>query len=164
MVMITAVFFMFLNAFLPLDFLLEATEYPFKLKINLEKTMFRLGEPVNVTWILTNIGNEKVTLYNSRDDTPDFLIRDANFNYVFQYGSYFGILTVIYPIGTIASGDSMTTTGMWEQIHDGSHKVDSELSFKQVPPGTYYVAGIFDSATYDVVIETPVIRITILGV
>ena len=65
---------MILNTFLPLPLSLqaEATEYPFKLKIKLEKSTFELGEPVYITWILTNIGDENVTLYTSVDRVYDF--------------------------------------------------------------------------------------------
>lgn len=153
MVMATVIVFMFLNAFLPLDFMLQSTEYPLKLKTTLEKTMFRLGEPVNVTSTLTNIGNENFTL-PFIDYPLDFLIRDINFNRVFRYHSnlLWPRIVPAVPI-TIELGDSMTTTSIWEQVYDDS--------YTQVPSGTYYVAGIF---RYGVRIETPVIRITILGV
>ena len=170
--MATAIIFMFLNAFLPLNFSFqaEATKYPFKLAISLEKTTFKLGEPVNITWTLTNVGEENVVLYNSRDDPPDFLIVDENFIHIFRYRSYVGVLQVIYPIARIAPGDEISIKGTWKQIYDNQFMTlpspyyvsGYSWSPRKVPQGTYYVSGIFSSATYDVIIETPVIRITIL--
>jgi len=164
-VIMTALIFVALNAFLPLNFSLqaEATKYPFKLMITLEKTVFKLGEPVNVTCILTNISEENVTLYHSRDYTLDFSIRDENFNHVFRYRSYVGVMSVVYPFAPIEPGDNKTRMGSWEQIYDGRVLPNTELRFKQVLLGTYYVSGIFSSATYGIIFATPVIRITILG-
>lgn len=163
-VIMTALIFVALNAFLPLNFSLqaEATKYPFKLVITLEKTVFKLGEPVNVTCILTNISEENVTLYNSRDDPPDFSIRDENFNHVFRYRSYVGVAMIIHPIATIAPGDNITVTDKWKQIFDGTY-IPTEFRLDHVPPGTYYVKGIFTSYTYGLTFATPVIRISILG-
>jgi hypothetical protein len=65
MVTLVTVIFMFLNAFLPINFFFlqaEATEYPFKLITTLEKPTYNLSEPVNVTWTLINIGDENITL------------------------------------------------------------------------------------------------------
>lgn len=162
----TTIIFMFLNAFLPVNFSsvkAEAIEYPFKLIITLEKTAFKLEEPVNVTWILTNIDDENVTLYNSCDDPLDFLIRDENFNDVFRYRSYVSVIQVIYPFAPIAPGDNMTMTGIWKQIYDGSGTIHPVLWYKQVPPGSYYVFGAFRSSTYGLEFETSPLRITIIG-
>jgi hypothetical protein len=162
---------MFLNALLPLSFPVqaEATEYPFKLTIALEKTTFKVEEPVNITWVLTNIGQENVTLYNSRDFPLDFLVRDQGFTNVFRYRSYVGVLQVIYPFAPIMPSDNMTMADVWKQIYDDRflklpdpyNGVGHFWSPKKVFPGTYYVSGIFHSATYGVNIETPVMRITI---
>ena len=161
-----AIIFMFLNAFLPLNFSpveAEATEYPFKLTIALEKTTYNLGELINVTWTLINIGEENVTLYHSADTLFDFIVYDENFIHAFRYGSEWGTLTVYYPFAPIPPGDKRTLTGFWDQIYDGSGNVRQELWHKEVPPGTYYVSGIFSSATYNVKLKTPAIRITVGG-
>jgi hypothetical protein len=171
--MVTAVtiVFMCLNTFLPLNLSpveAEATAYPFKLKITLEKTTYKLGEPVNVTWVLTNISDENVTLYYSRDLLLDFIIRDKYFNHVFRYRSYYGLIQVLFPFPPIAPGGNMTFTGDWRQIYDGYSGRNIYdlypyygLGGENVPSGIYYVFGVFASGTYDFEFETPAIRITI---
>jgi len=147
----TALIFVALNAFLPLNFSLqaEATKYPFKLVITLEKTVFKLGEPVYVTCILTNIGEENVTLYQTADRMFDFLIRDKNFIHVYRYAFDYGWIGLYFPFPPIEPGGNWTETRIWDQTY--------------VPLGTYYVSGIFYSPTYGLTIETSAIRITILG-
>jgi len=164
-VVVSVIFFMLLNAILPLDSSLQthANKYPFKLTIALKKSTYDLGEPVNVTWILTNIGEENVTLYNSRDDPLDFVLRDENFLHVFRYRSYYVVAMVLYPFAPIMPGDNLTIIGVWEQIFDQGF-VETEPGFwrpRQVPPGTYYLTGVFSSATYNVSLETPVLKIEI---
>ena len=171
MVTAATITFMLLNALLPLNFSpveAETTEYPFELTIALEKTAYRLGETVNVTWILTNIGEENVTLYHGRDHIRDFIVLDENFNQVYWRRLHVGRFLMILPYPPIAPGDNMTCTGFWSQIYD-EKEVNFGVSpwvikFNHVPPGTYYVSGIFESPTYDhIKLETPPIRITILG-
>lgn len=163
-VIASAITFMILNTFLPLSLPLQAetTKYPFKLVMTLEKTVFKLGEPVDVTCILTNISEENVTLYHSSDIPLDFLIRDENFNHVFRYSSYVGGPAARYPFTPIEPNDNKTRMGTWKQIYDGTVIPNAELRYKQVLPGTYYVNGIFTSATYGSIFSTPVIRIMVL--
>ena len=109
-VVATTIIFMFLNATFPLNFALqtEATEYPFKLTVALEKTAYRLGETVNITWSLTNIGEENVTLYCNRERLLDFIILDENFNHVFWYGLHMGRFLVVLPPLSLVPGDNIT--------------------------------------------------------
>jgi hypothetical protein len=163
-VIAATIIFMLLNAFLPLNFSVrtEAIEYPFKLTISMEKTTFKLGEPVNVTWTLTNIGEENITLYNSRDDPLDFIVRGENFNHVFRYRAYNGVFLVVWPVAQIAPGDNITLTGTWKQIYDNVLESRNPARFKRVLSDTYYVSGFFESATYNVAFETTPIKITIV--
>jgi len=158
-----AIIFMFLNAFLPLPIEAEATEYPFKLTIALEKTMYKLGELINVTWILTNIGKENITLYHSADILLDFTVYDENFNHVYRYRSDHLTPAIYYPFNPIPPGDNVTLTGFWDQIYDGSGNVMPELWGKEIPPGIYYLSGIFPSTTYHIMLQTPAIRFRIVG-
>jgi hypothetical protein len=162
-VIASTIIFMFFNALLPLNFSVqaEATKHPFNLSITLEKTTYRPGEEVNVTWTLTNISDENLTLYHSADSTLDFIIRDNNFDYIFRYTGYHSTAAVYYPLSTMAPSDSKTTMGTWEQIYDGSGSVSPIFWYRQVPPGAYYVLGVFRSSTYGLEFETPPLRITI---
>jgi len=162
MVTLVTVIFMFLNAFLPINFFFlqaEVTEYPFKLITTLEKSTYSLSEPVNVTWTLINIGDENITLYHSCD-TFDFIVYDENFNYVFQYGTYHAILHIVLPFAPIPPGMTINLTASWKQIYYGSENVPQR---EQVPPGTYYIVGTFLSSTYKSYLETSAIKITIIG-
>ncbi|MDH5779870.1 MAG: BsuPI-related putative proteinase inhibitor [Candidatus Bathyarchaeota archaeon] len=171
LVIAATIVFMCLDTFLPLNFSsveAEATAYPFQLKITLEKTTYQLGEPVSVTWILTNIGDENVTLYFPRDLLLDFIIRDKDFNHVFRYRTYNGVLCVILTLPPLMPGDNMTYTGDWRQIYDGYPGRNIydlppyyRLGGENVPSGIYYVSGVFHSAAYDFELETSAIRIII---
>jgi hypothetical protein len=116
-----------------------------------------------VTWTLTNIGRENVTLYHSADSTLDFIIRDNNFNHVFRYAVYYVTTADYYPLSTLVPGGSITTLRAWEQIYDGSGTINPMFWYKQVPPGSYYISGAFRSGTYGLELETPPLRITITG-
>lgn len=55
----------------------------------------------------------------------------------------------------------------WEQIYDDL-EVDFETSpwiikLKHVRPGTYYISGYFRGSRYNVTIETPPLKISIVG-
>jgi len=154
---------MLLNVFLPLNIPLqaEATKYPFKLTITLEKTAYKLGERVNVTWTLTNIGTENITLYHSVDDFPDFIVYDCTFNHVFQYVSYYFRSADFYPFRPIAPGKKTGGIVFWKQIYDMQAKTGPWG--QRVPPGVYYIIGSFDSPTYRVTLRTPLLRIAITG-
>jgi hypothetical protein len=146
---------MFLNAFFPLASQLqtETTKYPFELAIGLEKTTFKVGEPIQLTWTVTNIGKENTTLYYSADDTFNYLIYNENLIPVNKY--VVGRFCVVYPLLTLSPGANLTTRGSWNQI--------CSTSGQQALPGTYYVTGFFRGGTYNMTLETPLTKITILG-
>jgi hypothetical protein len=162
-VIASTIAFMILNTFLPLPFSLqaEATEYPFKLEIMLEKSTFKLGEFISIKWILTNIGDENITLYTSIDRLFDFRIRDKNFKHIYHYWSDHGSTLLVEPRHPMKPGTNRTITDGWKQIFDGTYRPE-ELRLEYVPLGIYYVEGIFHSPTYALTIETPMIQITIL--
>ena len=156
---------MFLNVSLPLNFLsveAEATEYPFRLTMSLEKTAYKLGELVYVTSTLTNIGEENVTLQTGGLDRMDFFVYDENFIRVFQDSRrHFGTVLVLNRSFLFPPGDSITGKGFWDQTRDGSGEVIPELWREEALPGIYYIVGVFSSRTYNIEPKTPAIRITI---
>ena len=147
-----AIIFMFLNAFLPLPVETEATEYPFKLTIALEKTMYKFGELISVTWILTNIGEENITLYHSADSALDFIVYNENFNHVYRHDRL--VPSIWFPFNPIPPSSNWTLTEFWDPIYDVSGNA---------PPGIYYLSGIFSSTTYRITLQTPAIRFRIVG-
>ena len=165
-VIASVVIFVFLNIFLPLNFSsleAEKTQYPFRLTVELEKSTYNLEEQVNVTWILTNIGEENVTLYNSIDYPFDFVVYDENYNYVFRFRQYVAVPMMVYAIAHIAPNDSLTLTGVWKQIYDSIAGSQNRADFMNAMPGIYYFSGFFESRTYNLTLQTPPIRIVIVG-
>jgi len=159
MIMVITIIFMCLNTFLPFPFSpvkAEASRYPFKLIITLEKTTYKLGEPVNVTWCLINIGDKNETLWMD-EPVDDFVIRDKNLKRVYIDSSARGVFLVHFPFLTLQPSRNVTITASWYQIYDGSDYVREDLRFKRVPQGIYYMSGAF--RTY---IETPLIKIIIM--
>jgi hypothetical protein len=159
--------FILLNAFVPLDFSAqaEAIEYPFKLTTTLEKTTYKLREPVNITLCLENIGNENITLQFAID-REDFIVYDENFIQVYRLDEDRGYVTVYLPPHIMKPGETSNFTLTWYQSTgwETSGTIgtpDFEIIYHWAKPGTYYITGVFISGTNNVTLQTPPIRITI---
>ena len=163
-IIVSAIVFVNLNTFLPLPLPLqtEAIKHPFKLQIILEKSTFELGEPIDVTWILTNIGDEYITLYTSIDRVFDFRVRNKNFRRVYYYGSNIGTTMLVEPYRPIKPDANKTITRSWYQKYGWEYIWPEDFRIEFVPPGIYYIEGVFHSPTYKLTMKTPMIRITIL--
>lgn len=159
-----AIIFMFLNAFLPLNFSpveAEATEYPFKLTIALEKTTYQLREPVEAILYLQNIANEDVTYRHPSQ--LDLVVYDARFHQVFRWGEWHGWILMWVPPQKIEPGEIRNFTLTWYQ-EVGFERIEQGVYNKYwAQPGTYYVLGFFSSYTYSLELETPAIRFRIVG-
>jgi hypothetical protein len=136
-----------LNAFLPLNFSLQAetTQYPFKLTTILEKTTYQLREPINITLCLENIGNENVTLHYP-SNLRDIIVYDENFNKIYGYSEDRLYPDIYHARYVIKPGEVINFPETWHQSAE---------------PGNYYVTGIFTSA-YRIMLQTPAVRITII--
>jgi len=115
----------------------ETTYGPVKLTMILEKTTYRLGEPVNITLTITNISNETTLLYLTYPCKTNFMVFDKSSEPIFEY-----FRSRIWPAATcevvLDSGESLTQTLTWNQLEiDNFPPFDS----RQVQPGTYYVVG-----------------------
>lgn len=163
MVITATTIFMFLNAFLPLNFSsfeAGATQYPFKLTISLEKTSYKLKEPINITLYMQNIGEESIFLRHPKQF--DFIVYDDVFNKVYKLGEHSGWVALWQPPIEVEPGEIVNTTRTWYQ-DIGFERVEPGLiHYYWAKPGTYFVTGVFSSATYNVTLETPAIRITII--
>jgi len=144
----------------------EATRYPFKLVVTLDKTSYKQGEPVRVKWTLINVGDENVTLYHSAD-LFDFVVYNENFSHVFSYRNVSGLYPVYYLLPPIYPSENITKTGNWDQIYDNAKFVNPgvshEICYEKVSLGTYYITGVFVSFTWfnGGAIATPPIKIII---
>jgi hypothetical protein len=142
----------------------ETTDYPFRLMMALEKTVYNWGEPVNITISLTNISDEKVTISLLAGGLPchqfDFLVYDWFNNLIYRYSAYRGYYQGGYTL-TLAPNQSFTGTFIWKQIKNGENENDGGA----VAKGTYYIAGktyqIFNHLHQSVNLETPRLKITI---
>jgi hypothetical protein len=123
--------------------------------LQLEKTIYRLGEPVNVTLTITNISNQTIT-FMFCEYFVDFLVYNASKNIIYQYSKSAG---VAFPdiCGSIPLNPQENLAGsfIWPQT--------SGLTWSQVPvsPGTYYIVGLFLS---NITLQTTPIQITIIRV
>jgi len=153
---VTAIF-MVLNILLPLNppAKVEASHWPFKLTMMVEKTNFEIGEPVNTTFTLENIGHETITLYTSRDDvTFDVYTLNNLKAYTFEY--CFGMMSFPWKM---EPGEVAYEWWTWKQYY-----FESEIapSWQQVRPGRYRIIGKFKSPTFNyLTVETPPVTITI---
>jgi hypothetical protein len=114
----------------------ETTYGPVKLTMKLEKTTYKLGEPVNVTLTITNISNETTLLYFTIPCKTNFVILNKSSETIFEY--YWRIWPTTTAEVILDSGESLTQTLTWNQL-----EIDDFPSFhsRQVQPGTYYIIG-----------------------
>jgi hypothetical protein len=105
-----------------------------ELTVQLEKTEYSLGEPVNITLILTNISNQTINLQMSAISFDFWILNDMNI-IIFQYST-----SAIFPLyiiwQSIAPGRNLTRVLVWPQTY---YTIDGAA----VPAGTYYMVGQF---------------------
>ena len=170
MIAAVTVTFMFLNALLPLNLSsveTEAIHYPFRLMTSLENATYNLREPINIPLYLENIGNENVTLEYPTAKHFDFVIYDKNFNQIYRLGENRGFVAIWLPPRNMEPGETINATLTWYQetgweVISRVGQPDFEIRYYWAEPSNYYVIGIFTSATYDINIQTPAMRITII--
>jgi hypothetical protein len=133
-----------------------------ELKLELDKTEFEQGEPINITGSLKNIGNTSITIIFSVSGTRVlYEIHDANGTKVQKWPMVFlGALDRF----TLEPNEQVSITYTWNQ-----NSIISEYEFyqKQVPKGTYTIVGktvtfrIGDERLLYEPLKTPPITITI---
>jgi len=107
----------------------------FELTISVEKTVYIVGEPVNVTLSITNISNQTVNFTHTGMDF-DFVVTNSTDNVIYQWsiGRAFPMFIMIEPL---QPRENVTATYTWAQIcNTNPSKVGTLVS-----PGTYYIAG-----------------------
>ena len=135
-----------------------------QLAITLQKTNYRLGEPVNITFILTNVSNQTVNLAQYAGDVFDFRVYNDTNNTVYQSSLKFPV----YPFNpggprvactSIKANESLTGVLVWGQTCNNT-------AFSEgipVSSGMYYIVGetgyIFN--TNGSTVETAPIQIVI---
>jgi hypothetical protein len=140
-----------------------------ELTMTVEKTEYSLGEPINITFAVTNISNQTITVGESGQNQFDFYIFNNMNSSFFDNITYFTSIvssnTTVYwyqmgicqlnlavnaPLG---AGESLTQSVVWGQTY-GSPLVPPDENVA-VPPGTYYIVGIA------MAMKTPPLQVTI---
>lgn len=124
-----------------------------ELTMSLEKTVYNIGEPVNVTLTITNISQQTVN-FTSTGMNFDFIVYNGTYNLVYQWsiGKAFPDIAFIEPL---APGANVTATYTWPQTFNTA---ESPINL-QVSPGTYYVVG---ESNPTLGLQTAPIQVTIL--
>jgi len=107
-----------------------------ELTISLEKTVYEIGEPINVTLTITNVSQQTVD-FTSTGMNFDFIVYNDTNNLVYQWsiGQAFPQIAMVQPL---APGENVTATYVWPQTVKTSMTSAENL---QVAPGTYYIVG-----------------------
>lgn len=101
--------------------------------MSIQKTVFSVGEPVNVTLTLTNISNQNVTI--SVDMwLLDFVVSNSTNNLIYQHTND-GAMAQWVMLKTLQPGENVTDSYAWSQRYSGPNPGPA------VSPGTYYIAG-----------------------
>jgi hypothetical protein len=127
-----------------------------QLTMTLQKTNYSLGEPVNMTFTITNISNQTIGLYQygGPSDMFEFQVYNDTNNSVWSliFPFYPG---VDIPAVSLNSEESLTGVLLWEQMCNNTAPVP-------VSPGTYYIVGQTEPILLNgVTIETTPIQIVI---
>jgi hypothetical protein len=143
-----------------------ATNGSLELTTTIPKTVYNLGEPVNVTYTLTNISNQTINFYLTAQSF-DLLVYNASNSLIYQYtnsGIAFPLTASYITLNARESTDNRTVT--WSQdivmqiLTPWQHNV-------QVPSGTYYLVGTGWVTNYtansSISLQTNPIEILIVG-
>ena len=125
-----------------------------QLSLALEKTVYSLGEPVNLTVMLTNISGQNLNYTHTGLDFDFRVYNDTN-SLVYQWSNFIAIPQFI-TIEPFPAGESMEQNFTWQQTCNFNISVIGD----QVSAGTYYIIGL-TGPTYG--LQTAPIQITIVN-
>lgn len=132
-----------------------------QLTMTLEKTVYRLGEPIDIALTITNISNQTVT-FGLGPDVNDFdfhVYNDTNSNIYWHSSIWIGSAIPMYIILiALKAGDNWSENFVWQQ---------NMISSGTVSPGTYYIVGRVGPPYFleeNSTLETTPIQITILPI
>ena len=111
-----------------------------QLTMTLQKTNYSLGEPVNMTFTITNISNQTIHLdsYGWVGETFDMfefqVFNDTNNIWSLIYPVFAGYYNGAISVTVLNPEESLTGALVWEQMYNDTVPVP-------VSPGTYYIVG-----------------------
>jgi hypothetical protein len=129
-----------------------------ELTVTLNKTVYLVGEPLNITLKVTNISNETIEYSSASTLIFDFLVFDAKGNWIYQWSIGKAFAQIIIPI-TLNPGDSETEVLVWDQTCNTG-------AVGGVSPGTYYIVGMTGTCYMGDLkfqLQTAPVQITIVG-
>ncbi len=124
-----------------------------ELTMTLDKTVYSLGEPVNLTLTITNISDQTINFTHTGLDF-DFQVTNDTNNLVYQWSNFIAIPQFI-AIEPLPAGESISANFTWLQTCNFNAQVNGD----PVSPGIYNIIGQTGS-TYG--IQTTPIQITIV--
>lgn len=120
------------------------TENAIELTISIEKTGYRSGENVDVTFLLKNGRNDEVKLIFSDSQIFDLVMHDENLTKVCAWSDDKAFLEVITEIA-LNPGESHSQLFTWEQ-----KKYDRGTGeYLPIKPGRYYLEGLLMGGWFD---------------
>lgn len=126
--------------------MVKASHFPLKLTMLLNKTTFEVGELVNITLFLENIGNETLDIHYRVIDYFSFIVYDKNGSKVYEPDPVW--LALYTPKVPLPPGLAQIAVIPWHQPYD-------------LKPNAYQIAGLFISHTLNFTIETMPVTIKI---
>jgi hypothetical protein len=116
----------------------SANQSELNFTLQLQKTNYSLGEPINITLTFTNISNQTINFTYSMD-VFDFLVYNGTNNVIYQW-SWSKIFPYYMGIIPLAPGENFTESFVWPQI-TGPSTINPSMVSLPVSPGTYYIVG-----------------------
>jgi hypothetical protein len=105
------------------------------LSMSLEKTLYMVGEPVNITLAIINVSDQIVSFTHTGMDF-DFVVYNGTDSVVYRWstGRAFPMFITVKPL---QPGQNVTATYVWPQT---CNNLPSAMGVS-VSPGTYYIDG-----------------------
>ena len=131
---------------------------PRELSMELEKTVFNLGEDVSITISVKNIGNETITVAWGSAAMFDFDVLDANGTFVYRF-TYAYLFAFVEHRVSLFPGEEFSLTRKWDQTRmtvEGDKLLEYGIPVER---DIYSITGKLNSRG-DIV--TPPITITIV--
>jgi hypothetical protein len=134
-------------------------QFGLKLTASLEKSVYRLGEPVNVSFAITNTGNQTIKYGISRlGNRFDFRVYNITQESIYQWSWDRAFAWMVDDI-TLDPGESLTAGQYHSQYYAWLQKFDSHTGSVPVSSGTYYIVGqtgpiIMINGDWDIILAT----------
>lgn len=143
----------------------EASKYPMKLTMAIDRTELDLGETLCVNLTVENIGDQDLTM-SFADGQDEFIFAVYNeSDSQCVYTHWVGYPQCYIP-EVVHVNETRTKDWEWNQVGDLVYLgLDQNPPYyrKTITPGEYHIIGLFESSTLNLQIETPPISFTIHG-